>query len=40
MRANKPDAANRAMTPQLHAEHQWRGVGDPCRWTGTYVNRP
>ena len=30
--ANKPDAANPAMTSLFHAEHHWRGVVDPFRW--------
>ena len=31
MMSNKPDPANPAMTLQLHAESQWRGVADPER---------
>jgi hypothetical protein len=28
LKANKPDAANPAMTPWLRIEHQWRRVAD------------
>ncbi len=30
--SNKPDAANRAMTPLIHISHLWRPVADLGRW--------
>src|SRR5260370_1771801 len=30
-RPNETDAPNPAMTLLFHIQHDWRGVGDPCR---------